>query len=171
MFRYPNCCYSLRHPINPRNLPTPIGRRSESHLRAGRPQMAVFFAKRSSVPASDDDEIDPLAVPTPSTSRMNSLVEPDRSSFQSLMLPRARFLPVTGPPPRRATLYGTRTAEASYFRHRSLLLDRTRMPAPAWEKWCKSEGELKKIKNMKVREFYANQVPLQSGDYGQGRIA
>jgi len=135
--------------------------------------MAAFFAKgrASSVAASDDDEIDPLTVRTPSVSRMNSLVEPDRSSFQSLMLPRARFLPVTGPPSRRATLYGTWTAEVSHFRHRSqALLDRTRTPAPAWEKWRKPEGELAKIKNMKVREFYENQVPYWAGDCAQGRI-
>jgi hypothetical protein len=45
------------------------------------------------------------------------------------------------------------------FRHRSqALLDRTRTPAPAWEKWKKSHEELKGIKSKKVREFYENQV-------------
>jgi len=128
--------------------------------------MAGFFGTRraSCGPVSDDDEIDPLAVTTPSVSRLNSLVVPDRSSFQSFMLPRERFLPVTGPPSRRATSYGTWTIGTSGFRHRSqVLLDRTRTPAPAWEKWRKPDGELKKVKDRKVREFYENQVPYNLG--------
>lgn len=97
------------------------------------------------------------------------MVTLDRSSLQSLMYPRARFMPVTGPPSRlnshRAggSGYGTRT-EGMSFRHRSqVLLDRTRTPAPAWEKWRKSEVALKGIKNKKVREFYEDQVRLMGG--------
>jgi hypothetical protein len=57
------------------------------------------------------------------------------------------------------------------FRHRSqALLDRTRTPAPAWEKWKKSCVELRGIKNRKVREFYETQVrpPGSVGDVRLG---
>jgi hypothetical protein len=45
------------------------------------------------------------------------------------------------------------------MRHRSLaLLERTQAPAHSWEKFRKSEEELKAIKKKKVRQFYEDQV-------------
>ena len=102
---------------------------------------------------SSYEEIDPLA---PDSSSQSRIIQPP---LQQLLFPRSRtqmgFMPLTSPSSRRNSSY--RRRESS--RHRSqALLERCNTPAHSWEKFRKSEEELREIKNKKVRLFYENQV-------------
>jgi hypothetical protein len=79
---------------------------------------------------------------------------------RSLMFVRPKsqiFLPIA--PSSRRYSYHHSTTEGAHRRSQALL-DRSRNPAVAWDKYRKSPEELKDIKSRKVRLFYENQVCL-----------
>src|SRR5271163_68415 len=104
---------------------------------------------------SDDEEEDPLSTPRSSISHPN---------FQTLLFPRhkvQKFMPLT--PSRHSSFRSSYTNLAGLrhetAHHRSVaLLQRTNFPTHPWDKWRKSEVELKGIKKKKVRQFYEEQV-------------
>src|ERR1700738_4649452 len=103
--------------------------------------------------SSYDDEQDPLSLSrghSPSISHVNHHQPP----LQNLLFPRNRsqiFTPLT--PPRQNSF-----RSPTRVRRSQALLDRSRTPAQAWEKYRKSAEEIKAIKSRKVRQFYENQV-------------
>lgn len=102
---------------------------------------------------SSDEEIDPLTTDHSSQPR---IVQPP---LQHLLVPRSRtqmgFMPLSSPSSRRNSSY----RRPDINRNRSqALLERNHTPAHSWERFRKSEDELREIKNKKVRLFYENQV-------------
>jgi hypothetical protein len=83
--------------------------------------------------------------------------------LQNLMFPRSKsqmFMPLTSPQSRRNSHRASSARPEHSHRRSQALLDRSSTPAQAWEKYRKSEEELKVIKNRKVRQFYEKQVCL-----------
>jgi hypothetical protein len=83
--------------------------------------------------------------------------------LQNLFFPRSRsqiFMPsLVSSPARRNSFRPTAPSRRETAHRRSqALLQREQTPALAWEKYRKSDEELKAIKNRKVRAFYENQV-------------
>jgi|SRR5579859_3999104 len=76
-----------------------------------------------------------------------------------LLFPRNRsqiFMPLTAP---RRNSHRPASIRAEYIQNRSqVLLERHRTPAIPWDRYRKSEEEIKAIKNKKVRRFYEDQV-------------
>ena len=100
-----------------------------------------------------DDELDPLSIAR----------SPSHQHLQSLLFPRSRaiFMPLTSPSTirRNSSFRYSFGSRPDYQRHRSqALLERTRNPAHCWDKFRKSEDELRSIKKKKVRQFYERQV-------------
>lgn len=100
-----------------------------------------------------DDEVDPHLTPL----QYNR----SQTSLQNLFFPRGKtqvFTPLTSASALRRNS-SFRSTPVRPGRHRSqVLLDRSGTPAHNWEKFRKTEEELKGIKKKKVREFYENQV-------------
>ena len=104
---------------------------------------------------ASDDEVDPLSIARSAS----------HQTLQSLLFPRSRaiveFMPLTSPSTLRRNSsfrysFGSRPEHA---RHRtSALLERSRTPAHSWDKFRKSDDELRAIKKKKVRLFYERQV-------------
>ena|SRR5271170_7920480 len=104
---------------------------------------------------SSDEEIDPLVL----SHHQSHQTQPP---LHTLLFPRSKtttFMPLTSSSNsfRRNSSY--RSLRPDSHRHRSQsLLERSRTPAHAWDKYRKPEGEIKVIKSKKVRQFYENQV-------------
>ena len=82
----------------------------------------------------------------------------DDEAPRSLMFVRPKsqiFMPLTPSSSRRYSYYHSREG---FHQRNQALLDRSRTPAVAWEKYRKSPEEMKLIKSRKVREFYKNQA-------------
>jgi hypothetical protein len=83
--------------------------------------------------------------------------------LQNLFFPRSRsqiFLPLHSSPGRRESFRRSGSRPENAHRRSQALLQREQTPALAWDKYRKSDEELKSIKNRKVRGFYENQVRL-----------
>jgi hypothetical protein len=80
----------------------------------------------------------------------------------TLLFPRSRavFTPMTSPSIRRNSSFRySNGLRPDSLRHRNqILLERAQTPAHSWEKFRKSEEELKSIKKKIVRRFYEDQV-------------
>ena len=110
------------------------------------------FLNRTATMASDD-EVDPLSI----------VRSASHQTLQNLLFPRSRaiFMPLTSP----ATLRRNSSFRYSFgsrpepSRHRSqALLERIKTPAHSWDKFRKSDDELRGIRKKKVRLFYEQQV-------------
>src|SRR5579859_1035976 len=81
--------------------------------------------------------------------------------LQNLFFPRSRsqiFLPLNSSHGRRNSFRPSASRQENALRRSQALLQREQTPALAWEKYRKSDNELKCIKNKRVREFYEDQV-------------
>ena len=99
-----------------------------------------------------DEEIDPLTLDY----SQHRITQPP---LQNLLFPRSRaqmgFMQLPSPSLRRNSSY--RRLDSGRRRTQALL-ERNCTPAHSWEKYRKSDVELRGIKSKKVRQFYENQV-------------
>ena len=104
---------------------------------------------------ASDDEVDPIFLGRSAS----------HQTLQNLLFPRSRaimdFMPLTSPSTlrRNSSFRYSFGSRPDYQRHRSqALLERHRTPSHSWDKFRKSDEELRAIKKKKVRDFYENQV-------------
>ena len=105
---------------------------------------------------SSYEEIDPLSTDFAPVSNTHPLLQQILSARNRNQM----FVPLASPASlRRNSSYRFLNRPHENPRHRSqLLLERSQTPAHLWEKFRKSDEELKSIKKKTVRNFYENQV-------------